>query len=263
MPRQARDKSPTKYYHIMMRGNNREKIFITDEQKRFFLDLLKKQKENQLIDVAAYCLMDNHIHVAVKADPVNLAKSIKSINIRYAMNFNGKGDRVGHVFQDRYKSETIINDDYLLQVIRYIHNNPVKAKMVKYFGEYNWSSYNEYIKDNPIVEMQQKQFILNYFCNDIGKFIEFHKQKDNKEFMDVKEDIVKERFERAQEIIEEYFSKKGLIDAKQVIRNHVYLEEIIQSLLKESRLTHRQIAGLLGVSNNIVHDVSLCRGQTK
>jgi hypothetical protein len=183
--------------------------------------------------------------------------AIKSINTKYAMNFNGQRGRIGHVFQDRYRSEAIIDDKYLLQVIRYIHNNPVKAKMVKSLGEYKWSSYNEYVKENLIIKKWQKEFILGYFSNSTEQFAEFHKQKDSQEYLEVKEDIVKERVEKAQEIISEYFSKKGLVKAKQVMKNPVYLEEIIQNLLNESKLTHRQIANLLEVSNNIVHNVSL------
>lgn len=257
MPRQARTQSPTDYYHVMMRGNNRENIFVTDKQKEFFLDLLKKQEEDQLIDIAAYCLMDNHVHIAVKADPINLAKAIKSTNTRYAMNFNGKRNRIGHVFQDRYKSEAITDDKYLLQVIRYIHNNPIKAKMVKSLEDYNWSSYNEYAKENSIIKTQQREFILDYFCNNVEQFIVFHKQKDNQEYLEVKEDIVKDRIEQAQEIISAYFSKKGLVEAKQVTKNPIYLEEIIRRLLRESKLTHRQIANLLEISNNVVHNISL------
>jgi len=257
MPRQARIQSPTGYYHVMMRGNNRENIFVTDKQKSFFLDSLKKQEEDQLIDIVAYCLMDNHVHIVIKADPLNLAKAIKSTNIKYAMNFNGKWNRIGHVFQDRYKSEAIIDDKYLLQVIRYIHNNPVKAKMVKTLEDYNWSSYNEYVKENSIIKTEQREFILDYFRSNVEQFIVFHKQKDNQEYLEVKEDIVKERMEAAQDIISEFFTKKGLIEAKQVKQNFLYLEELIQNLLEKSKLTHRQIASLLSISNNVVHSVSL------
>ena len=259
MPRQARIQSPTGYYHVMMRGNNRENIFVTDKQKSFFLDSLKKQEEDQLIDIVAYCLMDNHVHIVIKADPLNLAKAIKSTNIKYAMNFNGKWNRIGHVFQDRYKSEAIIDDKYLLQVIRYIHNNPVKAKMVKTLEDYNWSSYNEYVKENSIIKTEQREFILDYFRSNVEQFIVFHKQKDNQEYMEIKEDILKNRIEQAQEIISVYFSEKGLVEAKQFNRNAVYIEEMVQRLLIESKLTHRQIANLLGVSNNTVHNVSLQR----
>jgi REP element-mobilizing transposase RayT len=257
MPRQARIQSPTNYYHVMVRGNNRESIFSKDEQKRFFLDSLKKQEEDQFIDIVAYCLMDNHIHIIIESDPVNLAKAIKSTNTKYAMNFNQQRDRIGHVFQDRYKSEAINDDRYLLQVIRYVHNNPVKAKMAKSSGNYNWSSYNEYIAEDFTIKRQQKDFILGYFSNNLEKFEEFHKQKDSLEYLEMKEDIERERFEQGQDIISQYFGEKGLIEAKQVIKNSVYLEEIVQNLLKGSRLTHRQIANLLGISNNIVHRVSL------
>lgn len=257
MSRQARVQSPTSYYHIMLRGNNREDIFSKDEQKRLFLDCLKKQEEEQLIEVAAYCLMDNHVHIVIKAELDDLAKAIKGINIKYAMNFNLQQNRIGHVFQDRYRSELVTDDKYLLQVIRYVHNNPVKAKMVKSFEDYLWSSFTEYINTNTIIEERQKRFILGYFSNNKELFAEFHRQKDNYEYMDIKEDIEKERLEKAQEIIEIYFKEKGLRDGQQVIKNQVYLDELIQKLIKDSRLTHRKIANLLGISNSAVHKVGL------
>lgn len=257
MSRQARIQSPTDYYHVMMRGNNRESIFGKDEQKRFFLESLKMQDGDRLIDIAAYCVMDNHAHIVVKANISDLSKVIKRINIKYAMNFNQKRDGVGHVFQDRFKSEAIEDDKYLIQSIRYIHNNPVTAKMVKSPSDYNWSSYNEYINKNVIIESKQREFILEYFSHNLERFKEFHKQKDSNEYLEIKEDIENTRLERAQEIISEYFEQKGLIDAKQVIKNPFFLEEIIQNILKGCRLTHRQIANLLGVSNNAVHQVNL------
>jgi len=93
MPRQARVQSPTNYYHIMLRGNNRENTFSKDKQKRLFLDCLKKQEEEQLIEVAAYCLMDNHVHIVIKAEFDNLGKAIRGINIKYAMSFNLQQNR--------------------------------------------------------------------------------------------------------------------------------------------------------------------------
>ncbi len=257
MPRQARVQSPTNYYHIMLRGNNRENIFSKDEQKRLFLDCLKKQEEEQLIEVAAYCLMDNHVHIVIKAELNNLAKAIKGINIKYAMSFNLQQNRIGHVFQDRYRSEIITDDKYLLQVIRYVHNNPVKAKIVKSPEEYVWSSYTEYINENVLIKYQQKKFILGYFSDNQDQFAEFHRQKDDNEYMDMKEDIGKERLDRGQKIIETYFREKGLRERRQVIKNQVYLEELIQNLIKDSRLTHRQIANLLEISNSAVHKASL------
>ncbi len=257
MSRQARIQSPTDYYHVMMRGNNRESVFSKDEQKKLFLEILKMHVEQGMIDIAAYCLMDNHVHIVAKASINDLGKVMKSINIKYAMNFNQKQARIGHVFQDRFKSEVIKDDLYMMQVIRYVHNNPVVAKIVNSPEAYCWSSYHEYLNKNEIITSHQKDFILGYFSKDIKAFLEFHKQKDNNQYLEIKEDKEKEKLEQAQEIVAAYFTKKGLIDAKQVFNNTVYLEEIVQSLLKESNLSHRQIASLLGVSNNLVHKVSL------
>ncbi len=241
----------------MLRGNNRENIFSKDEQKRLFLDCLKKQEEEQLIKVAAYCLMYNHVHIVVTAELNNLVKAIKGINIKYAMSFNLQQNRIGHVFQNRYRSDIIADDKYLLQVIIiYVHNNPVKAKMVKSPENYIWSSYTEYIKENIIIRYQQKRFILGYFSDNQDQLAEFHRQKDDNEYMDMKEDIEKYRLDRGQEIIETYFREKGLRERQQIIKNQVYLDELIQNLIKDSRLTHRQIANLLEISSSAVHKVS-------
>jgi len=157
MPRQARIQSESNYYHIMMRGNNRENIFNWDGQKLFFIELLEIQKADGLLDIVAYCLMDNHVHIIVNAELKNIATTLKVTNIKYAMKFNRELGRVGHVFQDRYKSEGIDDERYLLQVIRYVHNNPVKAKMVSQPADYKWSSFNEYINSTKIISHQQKE----------------------------------------------------------------------------------------------------------
>lgn len=256
MPRKARSISPTDYYHIMIRGNNREKVLNRDEQKRYFLELLKTQEDEELIDIAAYCIMDNHAHIIAKAVLSDLAKAMKVINIKYAMKYNHDLDRVGHVFQDRYKSEEIKDDKYLLQVIRYVHNNPVKAKMVGQAQEYNWSSYNEYINANEIISNKQKKFILKYFSN-INQFESFNDERDNNEYLDTKEDIEKSRLEQGQTIISAYCKEKGIIDAKQFYHNPHFLDELIFDLLQNSKLSHRQIGSLLGVNNSLVHRVNM------
>lgn len=259
MPREARVQSPTNYYHVMMRGINKENIFKKEEQKRFFATTLKSQSEDELIEIAAYCLMDNHVHLVIKADLSNLAIAIKRINIKYAMKFNHQEDRVGHVFQDRFKSEAILDDNHLLQVIRYVHNNPTKAKIVKLPCDYKWSSYNEYLNRNNIISYKQKEFVLRYISNNINKFVEFHKAKDINEYLDLKEDIEKVRLEKGQEIIQRYLKRKGIIDPNHIIQDADYLDEIIKDLLHSSKLSHRQIAKLLGISNSIVHKVNLDR----
>ena len=258
MARKARMQSPTEYYHIIMRGNNRENIFSQQFQKQYFKDLLKEQIDEGYIAVAGYCIMDNHIHIVIKADIGCLTKAIKSINIKYAMNFNKERERIGHVFQDRFKSEEILDENYLIQVIRYIHNNPIKAKMVKSPEEYKWSSYNEYIGQNTVIDDVQKDLILE-LNNGISKFICFHKEQDDNEYLEIKEDRDKYRLEKAQELISSYFKEKGINDAKELNKYPEYMEEIIKILLSNTELSHRKVAGLLSISNNIVHSISLER----
>lgn len=258
MARQARVQSPIDYYHVIMRGNNRESIFYNQSQKQHFKDLLKEQIEEGIIDIAGYCIMDNHVHIIIKADLDCLTKAIKSINIKYAMRFNKEKLRIGHVFQDRFKSEIITSESYLVQVIRYVHNNPVIAKIVKNPGEFKWSSYNEYIGKSNVICNNQKELIL-ILNNGINKFIDFHRDKDENEYLEIKEDRDIYRLEKGQEIISEYFKVKGLNEARELNKDPKYLEDIIEKLLNNTNLSHRQIAGLLGISNNIVHKMNLER----
>lgn len=255
MARKARIQSPTNYYHIMARGNNREYIFNNPINKNYYLEVLKEQAEDGLIDIAAYCIMDNHVHIVVEADMLNLTKAMKSINTKFAMKINKQNNRVGHVFQDRYRSEVIYNDSHLQQIVRYVHNNPIKAKISKTLDQYKWSSYNEYIYKSDIINENQKDFILNYCDNDIKNFIKFHEEVDYNEYLEIKEDIETQRLDHAQIIIQNYFIEHGISETKQISKNSYHLERIIKKLLEKSKLSHRNIADLLEINRGDVHRV--------
>ncbi len=257
MARKARIQSPTNYYHIMARGNNREYIFINPIHKSYYLEVLKEQEEDGLIEIAAYCIMDNHVHIVVEADMLNLTNAMKSINIKFAMKINKQKDRVGHVFQDRYKSEPIYNDSHLQQVIRYVHNNPIKAKITKSLDQYKWSSYKEYINKSEIINEKQKDFILNYYNNDIEKLIKFHQEVDYSEHLEIKEDIEAQRLDHAQSIIQDYFIEHGISETTQISKSPHHLETIIKKLLEKSRLSHRKIADLLEINRGDVHRINV------
>ena len=256
MARQARLQSPTQYYHVMMRGNNKEKIFLTPSQKMYFLECIEAQEDEGLKDIAAYCVMDNHVHLVVKSELMDLSDSLKKINTRYAMNFNSMHERIGHVFQGRYKSEVIYDDKYLQNVIRYVHNNPVKAKIVDKPKDYKWTSYNEYTKTNKIISSSQKDFIISCY-NGLNKFINFHTEADNSEYLDTKEDLEEFRYELAQRIISNYFNRNGINEINEILKHPYHIEEIIKSLLDKTNLSHRQIAKLLNVSNNMVSNINI------
>lgn len=257
MARQARKISPTDSYHIMMRGNNRESILAAEWQKDYFTGLLH-DAEN--IEIAAYCLMDNHVHIVAKGKLTDISEAIKKINIKYAMRFNRAADRIGHVFQDRYRSEEILDNAHLLQVIRYVHNNPVKAGMIKDPERYPWSSFREYISRNSyIVSLTQMDLVMALFAGNFKVFRQFHSEEDYSEFLDIREDITHSRAQAAQAIIEGFCRVKGITDSKDISEKAAYLEELIAELLQETKLSHRHIAKLLAISNSAVHKASLER----
>jgi REP element-mobilizing transposase RayT len=154
MPRKARTKSSTGIYHILIRGINRQIIFEDDEDYQQYLEVLKEQKEKSGIEIYAYCLMSNHIHLLIKEGSEELGTVFKRIGASYVYWYNWKYNRRGHLYQDRFKSEEVQNDSYFLTVIKYIHQNPVKAGITKKLEQYPWCSYNEYVGEKGFCETQ-------------------------------------------------------------------------------------------------------------
>lgn len=145
MPRKARKLSSTGIYHTMLRGINQQNIFEDAADYRVFLQTLQECREYCNIELYAYCLMGNHVHILLKTLDNDLETFFKKLAGKYVYWYNVKYQRVGHLFQDRFKSEPVENDSYFLTVLRYIHQNPVKAGLCKKVEEYPYSSYPEYV----------------------------------------------------------------------------------------------------------------------
>ncbi|WP_090553955.1 REP-associated tyrosine transposase [Natronincola ferrireducens] len=160
MARRAREKSQTGIYHIMLRGIDKRNIFINDSDYEKFIEYIKKAKEKIEFTIYAYCLMTNHVHLLLKTESEEIGDVIRRITVGYAQYHNIKNGRTGHLFENRFKSEPVDTDDYFLIVLRYIHQNPIKAGMVERIEDYKWSSYNEYMKKNTLIN---STFALNYF----------------------------------------------------------------------------------------------------
>jgi putative transposase len=169
MPRAARRKSETKIYHVMMRGINQQNIFVDDEDNERFIDTLAKYRRKVEYELYAYCLMGNHIHLLIKEGNEALSNTMRRIGTSYVYWYNWQYDRKGHLFQDRYKSEPVMDDTYFLTVLRYIHQNPLKAGIANNIELYKWSSYQEYIKEAKIVSVN---FVLAMFAENRAKALE-------------------------------------------------------------------------------------------
>ena len=159
MPRQARKESGTGIYHVMLRGINRQDIFEDAEDYMRMLrcmQLMLEQYDDQgnrlppLCTFYAYCLMSNHVHLLLRVNQEDIGSTIKHLTVMYAMYYNQKYSRSGHVFQDRFKSEPVNDMAYFVTLLRYIHQNPTKAGMVSKVGDYDWSSWKEYTGEVPV-----------------------------------------------------------------------------------------------------------------
>lgn len=168
-------------YHVTHRGNNREFIFEDAEDKIYLLNSIAGIKDSMGLVMMGYVIMGNHYHLLVKTENRPLSFIMQKLNTRYAHYFNRKTQRSGHVFGDRYKASLITDDTYLLSVLRYIHQNPVKAKMVENSYDYRWSSDMLYRRnDNRFVDID---FILDLLSKNrkkaIKQYIEFMGSEDN------------------------------------------------------------------------------------
>lgn len=144
MPRKPRRKSSTSVYHVMTRGINRQTIFEDDRDKAKYLHILKKYKDEFDYQIYAYCLMDNHVHLLLKeSEDANISEIMKRISANYVFWYNKKYSRTGHLFQERFKSENVETSSYLRTVVRYIHQNPVKAGLASSVFQCKWTSINE------------------------------------------------------------------------------------------------------------------------
>lgn len=252
MARQARVISKTDYYHVIMRGNNKDYIFKRNTDKAYFMEYLLKLQDEGLISVAGWCLMDNHVHLIVRAEPDHLTTVFKRLNIKYAMMYHREYKTVGHVFQDRFMSEPIETDEYMMLVTRYIHQNPVKAKMVKSPEEYKWSSYKSYIKDDLNETMK---FVKSLFNNNDRGFKEYHQEEDDEEYLEIKEDQIRYREERCQKIIADFCNKYDIIESREIYNNKELLKEIIDELADRSGMSLRAIAKHIEVSFSTIQAI--------
>ena len=152
MPRIARNLLGEFFIHNMVQGINREFIFENDKQKQKYLNLMKKYSQKYELLIISYCIMDNHAHLLTYTnDTKRLSLFMKDINTEYALYYNKLKDRVGYVFRNRFTSKIISDQNQLYTCIKYIHMNPVKAKIVDSEEKYKFSSYNDYINKNNFI----------------------------------------------------------------------------------------------------------------
>lgn len=145
MARKPRIHAPGAIYHVILRGNARQDIFADDKDRYRFYEILQQSQDRFHFRINAFCLMNNHVHLALQVGDVPLSRIMQNISLRYTQWFNWRHNKSGHVFQGRYKALMVDADAYLLELVAYIHLNPVRAYMVDQPEQHVWSSHRSYL----------------------------------------------------------------------------------------------------------------------
>lgn len=220
MPRFPRSYIQTSYFHVMTQGINKSYIFNKHYDKIYYIELMYKNIDQSNVEIIAYCIMDNHTHLLLKVNNLDdLIRYMHKLNTKYAQYYNRKYKRVGYVFRDRYKTEGIYSEKQLCACIKYIYNNPVKAKICSNPEEYKYSNCED-----------------KYDIND-----------DEYVFMDVEENS-------QEEIIDNYFLNNG-IDVAEIINDKIRLKEAIIELKENKGISLRKIAEKLDLNRERVRKI--------
>lgn len=227
-------------YHITSRGDDRKKIFISEYDFEKFLEYIKLAKEKYKFYLYAYALMSNHYHLLLETSQPNISKIMQYINTSYTIYHNTKRRKTGHVFQGRYKSIVVEGDTYFLELSRYIHLNPVRAKIVNEPAKYKWSSYPGYInkKEDGYIN---KERLWKYIDMSIAGYREFVLSgigKDKNPFTEVyagfllgKAKFIKERLKDLKGQVKEEISYKKKIESRADIESIV---KVVADKFKDS-----------------------------
>lgn len=221
------------FYHITSRGNEGKRIFKSNPDRRRFLRYLQDAHRRFKVIIHVWCLMDNHYHLLLETPLANLARSMQMINSSYTTYYNNRRKRIGHLFQGRYKAILIDKDAYARELSRYIHLNPVRAKITTIPERYAWSSYRHYIYPGKYPQYIKIKFILGYFS----------KQEE-------------EARKKYKEFVEEGLGKKGTnpfkgITAGCILGNTSFVQEIKDKYLG-SKKSQRDLPSLRELNKDII-----------
>lgn len=152
MARKPRIEFAGAFYHVIARGNQRQKVFWAGNDYKDYLSKLKFYRDKFKFIIHAYCLMPNHVHLLLETKDIPLSKVMHGLQFSYTQAFNKRHKKIGHLFHGRYKAIICHKEAYLLELIRYIHLNPVRARLVRKPWEYPWNSHNEYIGEPTLID---------------------------------------------------------------------------------------------------------------
>lgn len=242
MPRQARQRSESGTMHLIVRGIGRQTLFEAREDYAFFLAALERFSRETGVTILAYCLMENHAHLLVRDADDQISRMMKKLGVSYSQYFNRKYRRQGHLFQDRYLSEAVEDDRYLLTVFRYILNNPRKAGLCD-AADYEWSSYRLYDQPPGLVDTT----LLREMIGNAEHYRAFITAPNDDRCLDF--DASRRDDDWARQIIRKRLNLENGIALQSLDRKA--RDEALRLLLREG-LTIRQLERLTGIGRGII-----------
>lgn len=186
MARPLRIEYPNAWYHVMNRGRRGDDIFSDKYDFEMFLGVLQDSSELFGCRVAAFCLMSNHYHILLQTPLGNLSRIMRHVNGVYTQRYNRRQKVDGQLFRGRYKSVLVEEDSHLVELLRYIHRNPVRAHICKSVGDYPWSSHHAYVSTDNTWDWLYRKFLLSMFAEAPGKAVrEYKKFVQNEESAEI------------------------------------------------------------------------------
>jgi putative transposase len=253
MARPLRILYPDAWYHVMTRGRSRVQIYREQDDYFKFVELLREASAMWRVRIAAYCLISNHYHLLVQTPGANLSRFMRHLNGLYTQYFNRTYKSDGPLFRGRYKSIVVESDSYLLELVRYIHRNPLQAGLVKRLEDYRWSSHRMYISRSNAVNWLHRDYVLSMLEADKQRrrkaYIDFMKKEEESDMINqlynkgklplllgTKEFIndIRHRYQGKTNIkdtpqVRELFQEKSIIEKAVSSAYQVEVEELLKS----------------------------------
>ena len=240
MARKPRVHSPGGVYHVMVRGNGGQDIFFDDDDRYHFYLLLQEGVARYGHRIHGFCLMDNHVHLALQVGDEPLAKILQNLSFRYTRWINRKQQRLGHLFQGRYKAILVDQNSYLLELVRYIHLNPIRANMVRQPAAYAWSGHRAYLGKETLPWLET-HWVLSQF----GKRLTTCRQRYDTFVRAGRGQGYREEFHRGGEdhriLGDDTFTEKVIGKATKTASRQFNLDDLLTPVCQDYQLTENAL----------------------
>lgn len=232
-----------KYFHIMVQGHNRDFIFKSKKNKEKIIKVLFDKTKGLGIKIIAYCIMGNHFHLLIEVDDVkNMSKYMARVNTSYAKYYSFIHSSVGYVFRDRYRAEPILSINQMVNCIKYIHNNPVKAHIVPKAELYQYSSINDFIKHNI-----DQDIIIELYGDDIDYLEKINGVYENYDFIDEEDEFGRGEKEPFEKVCQEYKDMD--------FSNDLIVYKVSNAFKKRSVVTNEEIYRFMGLKRTSYYNI--------